>query len=67
MSQKIKKHIDFDKADVDWYYSTFPDGSLSKLMSSLLKAYRKHTETDRVDYAQLAVKSLAASMKDGNA
>lgn len=66
MSSKIKKHIDLDKDDVDWYQTTFPKSSLSHLLTMLLKHYRGVVEAEPSTYAEIAIKHLQEDLESGH-
>lgn len=54
----VKRNIELNKDDVDWFYSTFFGGNLSGLMSELLSEFRSLYDKPPAYYLELAAKSL---------
>jgi hypothetical protein len=59
----IKKGIELNQDDVDWFNSQYPKGSLSAVLSMLLSKFRESNTLTPSDYVKIAVDALNEDMK----
>jgi hypothetical protein len=58
-----RKTVELDGDNVDWYYKTFPGGSLSGMLDQLLQNLREVIEHTPDEYARIAAETLAEELK----
>lgn len=54
----IRKGIELNKDDVDWFEEQYPKGSLSATISMLFEKFRQSNTHTPSDYADMAVRAL---------
>lgn len=54
----VRKFIDINEDDLEWFERTYPNGSLTWILSMLLHEFRTATEHTPNDYAKIATESL---------
>lgn len=59
----VRKKIELNQDDVDWFYSQYPDGSLSAIISMLLSKFRESNTATPADYVKLAVDAFNEETK----
>lgn len=59
----IKKGIELNQDDVDWFNSQYPKGSLSATLSMLLSKFRESNTLTPNDYVKIAVDAFNEDMK----
>jgi len=59
----VRKSLDLNKENVDWYYEMFPGGSLSGILDQLLQSYREVVDVSPKDYAKIAAEQLADQLR----
>jgi len=62
----VRKSVELTTGNVEWYASTFPGGSLSQILDSLLQCFRDTVEHTPIEYAQVAAHILTKELGDGN-
>jgi hypothetical protein len=63
MSQ-VRRNVELDADDVDWFQRTYPDTPLSVPLSALLKHFRKAHILTLDDYAKIGAAHLQKLMDD---
>lgn len=63
---KIRRFIDFDKDDIDWYESAYKSGTLNWLMSMLLKKFREAHKTTPDELAKMGAEELKRQLLNGD-
>jgi len=58
----VRRRIEFNQTDVEWFERTYPDGSLSAVVSMLLEKFREVNEFTPVHYANMAAKALTEEL-----
>lgn len=58
----IRKGIELNKDDVDWFNEQYPKGSLSATLSMLLEKFRAVNSYTPSDYADMAAKALTEEL-----
>ena len=62
---RIVREIKLDRGDVEWFETTYPNGSFSWLFSQFLKEFRAmHKETPQ-DYIRLGAAELKKALEEG--
>ena len=59
----IRKGIELNKDDVDWFNQQYPKGSLSGVLSMLLEKFREANTHTPSDYASIAAKALSEELQ----
>jgi len=54
----VRKFIELNKDDLEWYEKTYPNGSLTWILSMLFHEFRTATEHTPNEYAKIATESL---------
>jgi len=55
----IRKKIELNKDDVDWFEEQYPKASLGGILSMLLTKFREHNTHTPNDYAAMAAQALS--------
>jgi hypothetical protein len=58
----IRKGIELNKDDVDWFNEQYPKGSLSAVLSMLLTKFREVNTHTPSDYARIAAEALTEDL-----
>lgn len=59
----IRKGIELDKDDLEWFYSQYPEGSLTGIISMLFSKFREANTYTPSDYADMAVETLNEQLR----
>jgi hypothetical protein len=60
----LRRYVDIDKDDVEWFNQTYPKGSFNWLFNMLLKEFRRaHTITPQ-DYALIGAREIMKQVKE---
>ena len=60
----VRKNVELDAKNVDWYYTMFPGGSLQGTLNALLDEFRAVMEHTPSEYAKVAANHLAEKLKN---
>lgn len=61
-----KKCVDLGTEDIKWFEETYPQGSLSWILSMLLSEFRTATTQSPQDYAKIGAQALKDMLQDGS-
>lgn len=61
--ETIRRYIDIDKEDAEWFDSQYPRGSMVGIVTLLLRKFREAHDRTPQDYARIAAEALAEDMK----
>jgi hypothetical protein len=59
----IRKRIELNQDDVDWFDETYPEGSLSGIISMLFSKFRDANTMTPTDYAKIAAAALREELE----
>ena len=59
----VRKTVELSEENVNWYYATFPGGSLGGMLDSLLQFFRDTVEHTPSEYAKIAAEQLSEELK----
>lgn len=61
----VRRNIDLDKDDVDWYAQIYPEGSYNWVFNLLFKEFRKAHSITPADYAAIGARELQKKITEG--
>lgn len=59
----IRKYIELNQDDVDWFEQQYPKGSLSAVVQMMLTKFREANTLTPADYAKIAADALTEELK----
>jgi hypothetical protein len=62
MRDVIKKKIELDRPNVDWFEQAYPGGSLTGLINGLLEKFRHLHDAESKDFVAIAAKQVKEEM-----
>lgn len=60
----VRRNIDIDKEDADWYASVYPEGTYNWVINLLFKEFRKAHSITPADYAAIGAKELKKQLEE---
>ena len=62
--QTTRKCVELNTVDVEWFESTYPEGSFSWILSMLLSEFKNATAQSPQDYAKLGAEAIKKMLQD---
>ncbi len=60
----VRKFIELDREDAEWFNSTYPNGQFSWILTMLLKKFREAHATTPEQYATAGAKELKKLLEE---
>lgn len=59
----IRKRVELNQDDVEWFETQYPEGSLGGIITMLFSKFREVNTLSPQDYAKIAAEALTEQMK----